>query len=71
MPRTRLLSTPAVERMFLAPGADCVLDLDAVLRYWGVSSPVWVYALAILAYLMVVHALSVWALLSLARKERR
>lgn len=71
MPNTQLLRTRAVENMLLHPGDDCVLDLDAVLVYFGVNYEVWVYALAILVYLLVIHGLSFWGLLRLASKERR
>lgn len=72
MPNTRLLRTPAVRNMLVSPGPDCVLNLDAVLDYFGVnSSPLWVYVLALVAYLAVVHVLSYLALRQLARKERR
>ena len=72
MPNTRLLSSPVVRNMLVSPGPDCVLDLESILDYLGVnSSPLWVYIVALVAYLGVVHALSYLALLQLARKERR
>lgn len=71
MPRTALLRSKAVEKMLTHPGDDCVMDLNAVLDYFGVSQPVWVYGLAILAYLLVVHAATFCGLLMLAKKERR
>ncbi|GBF91578.1 hypothetical protein Rsub_04318 [Raphidocelis subcapitata] len=71
MPNARLLRTSAVQSMLLRPGDDCVLNLNAVLDYFGTTRPLWVYSLALVCYLLGVHALTFWGLLRLARKERR
>ncbi len=71
MPSSALLRSSAVERMLLRPGDDCVMDMNAVTSYFGINQEVWVYALALVAYLMVVHAMTFVGLLMLARKERR
>lgn len=71
MPRTKLLRTPAVERMLVQPGADCIMSLDAVLAYFDVTWPVWGYALSLVIYLLIVHGLTFIGLCRLAYKERR
>ncbi|KAI8475784.1 MAG: hypothetical protein J3K34DRAFT_517194 [Monoraphidium minutum] len=71
MPNTSMLRSSAVERMLLRPGPDCIMNLDAILDYFGVNYEVWVYAIALLVYLLVIHGLTFWGLLRLASKERR
>lgn len=47
------------------------MDMDAALSYYGMTQPTWTYLLALVMYLMVVHASTFLGLLLLARKERR
>jgi hypothetical protein len=47
------------------------MEMDAILRYFGMTSPSYVYLLGLVAYLLVVHAGTYLGLLLLARKERR
>jgi hypothetical protein len=71
LPNTALMRSAAVKSILTHPGDDCVLNLSAILDYYGSTSPVWVYGLVLLLYLLIVHALTLCGLLSLARKERR
>jgi hypothetical protein len=71
MPNTRLVRSPAVKQLLTHPGDECVLNLSAVLDYYGATLPVWAYGLILVMYLMTVYGLTLFGLLSLARKERR
>lgn len=71
MPNTGMLRSTAVQNMLMHPGKDCVMDLTAVLDYFGITYPIWGYVIALLLYLLLVHAMTIAALLMLARKERR
>ncbi|KAI8463050.1 MAG: P-loop containing nucleoside triphosphate hydrolase protein [Monoraphidium minutum] len=71
LPNTPQLRTSVFDRTLLAPGQGCVMDMDAVLEYLDMTSPVWVYLLSLAAYLVVMHGLTYLGLLLLARKERR
>lgn len=71
MPNSKMLRSTAVEGMLLRPGQDCILNLDAILDYFGTTRPLWVYTLALVCYLLGFHALTFWGLLRLMRKERR
>jgi len=55
----------------MRPGPSCVMDLEAVLDYFGIRSEIWVYGMALVLYLLVVHAMTFVGLCMLARKERR
>lgn len=71
LPATPQLRGSMVERALTSPGEGCVMEADAVLGYFGMTSPSWVYLLGLLAYLLVVHVGTFCGLLLLARKERR
>jgi hypothetical protein len=71
MPTSALIRSPVAARALTQPGPDCVLDLGAVLEYFDVRQPMWVYGLSLAAYLLILHGLTFWALMALARKERR
>lgn len=71
LPNTAAVASPLVRDALLSPGADCAVDLDAVLAYFGAGRPLWATALILLAYLLVCHGLTFGAYVRLARREAR
>jgi len=71
LPNTSIMRNPIVTSTLMAPGADCIIDSSAVLRYYGITSAAWAYILPLLGYLVLLHIATFAGLLLLAKKERR
>ena len=72
LPATPLARSGAVAAVARAPGAGCVVNLDAVLDYFGDAprgNEAYLGRMAL--YLFVLHAATYGGLLLLARRERR
>jgi hypothetical protein len=71
LPGTPSLRGPAVVRVLESPGAGCVIHADAVLQYFSVTRPVFIYLLIMIGHLGFLHVATFLGLVMLARKERR
>lgn len=71
LPATPLAQSSLLIKTAAHPGAGCVVSLDAVLGYFGVTHAVASYAGWMVAYLVVMHVITYCALLLLAKRERR
>jgi hypothetical protein len=70
-PNTPLLSSPALLAQVGSPSPGCVVDLDSLLTYFGLSRPFWLTAVILLGYLGVFHVATYGGFLLLTRKEKR
>lgn len=71
LPKSRFLTMPIVVNGLSHPGADCVADSDAVLKYYGFVRP-FRYTFGILfSYLIIVHMITYMCMIIVARRERR
>jgi hypothetical protein len=71
LPGNRFLNMPVVQRGLESPGADCIADTNAVLRYYGFDRSFGKTFGILLGYLTVCHVLTYLAMIFVARKERR
>jgi hypothetical protein len=71
LPNSRPLRIKAVMAKLEHPGPGCETDLTPVLDYFGFGRS-YSSSVAILAlYLLAAHAATFWAMLLVARRERR
>jgi hypothetical protein len=71
LPATPALRSGALMQMATRPNKACVIDMEAVLDYFGISMAPASYLSILVLYLWVMHVITYAALLFLARKERR
>lgn len=71
MPNSRFLKVGAVTNALVNPGADCVADTDAILKYYGFRRRFSTSACILFAYWALVHIATYVVMTRVSRKERR
>ena len=71
MPNSKFLGMSAVSNALTRPGADCVADTDALLRYYRFSRPFRTTVGVLLLYWGLTHAATYCVMVRVARRERR
>ena len=70
-PNTELLQSALFTKAVKNAGTDCVMDMDAVVDYFSLTMPVGLSILILIAYLIIMHVLCFFGLVSATKKEKR